>query len=477
MRLIVENRFALLVLVLIALTALFGVAAVTRTVGAEPGGAESPAAAPVQSALRMCPPPQGDDRTTRAAALATGSGGKGGGRLSAAENTADADTVGDPAAAGSPWSADTSGAEQSTAVSAEGPSAAGLDVTQTTLGDEGAYATEVRCAEPGISTWFAAPGGTDLEELRLLLANPDQDAATANVDVYISGGPVYSDETRGISVEGRGSSEIELTDLIQGSRAAVVHVRTNSGRVAPALFADRGGSGQDWVPPTTAPSRTHVIPAIPAGKGNRRLIVAAPGDTPVTADVRLYTDEGRVEHDTLQDLSVPPAAGAFLSLEGPLGKQAGTAVVKADRPVVVGVAASRSGGDDTAYTAAAPPLQGPLNGTAVVPANPEDTFTQLVFAALDGPATAVVSPFGADGGGEPERVKLKAGRTTVFDAAPPEDAQAFTVRIDGDRPVHAGRVLTHESGGSSAMSALPLLPAPAEVALPPVEDSLTAIVE
>ncbi|KIH99347.1 hypothetical protein LP52_08290 [Streptomonospora alba] len=474
MRLIVESRFALLVLVLIALTALFGVALATRTVGARPGGAESPETAPVESAVRICPPPQGDDRASQAAAFAAGGGD--GGELSAAENGEDASAVGEPGEAGRLWTADTSGAEQHTVVSAGGAAAAGLEVAQSTVGEDGAYATEVRCAEPGISTWFAAPGGTELEDLRLLLANPDEEAATANVDVYIADGPVFSEETRGIPVEAHAGSEVELTDLIQGSRTAVVHVRTNSGRVAASLFADHGGSGQDWVPPTAPPSDTHVVPAIPPGGGDKRLLIAAPGDSPVTAGVRLYTGDGRVEHDSLDELSVPPAAGNFLSL--PLDDTAGTAVVEADVPVVVGVDTVRDGGDDTAYSAAAEPLRNPLESTAVVPANPEGTSSQLVFAALDGAATAVVTPVEEDGTtGEPTRVEIAADRTTVEDLPEPDGAHAFTVRIKGDAPVYAGRVLTHEDGGDSAASVQPLLAAPTEVPLPQVEDSLTAIVE
>ncbi|GAA4893312.1 DUF5719 family protein [Streptomonospora salina] len=478
MRLIVESRFALLVLVLIALTALYGVASATRTVGAASGGAESAATAPVESAVRMCPPPQGDDRVSEAAAFAAAGDG-GGGELSAGANAgpaAEDAPVGEPAGAGRLWTADTSSAERHTLVTAEGAAAAGLEVAQTTVGEDGAYATEVRCPAPGISTWFAAPGGTELEKLRLLLANPDAEAATANVDVYIADGPVSSEETRGIAVPPHGSSEVDLTELIRGSRTATVHVRTNSGRVAASLFADHGGSGQDWVPPTAPPSDTGVVPAVPPGGGDKRLYIAAPGDDPVTADVRLYTGEGREEHDTLDGVSVPPAAGAFLSL--PLDDEAGTAVVEADGPVVVGAATVRGDGDDTSYSAAAPPLRGPVESTAVVPANPEGASSRVAFAALEGAATAVVTPVEEDGTtGEPVRVEVPAERTTVEKLPEPDGAHAFTVEIEGADPVYAGRVLTHEDGGDRAASVQPLLPAPAEVPLPQVEDSLTAIVE
>ncbi|MDA0566181.1 DUF5719 family protein [Streptomonospora sp. S1-112] len=489
MRLIVENRFALLVLVAIALTALFGVAAVTQ--GVDPGGAEEAATAPVESDLRLCPPPQGEDRATTTAALATGapgggeSGGDGGeggeggeGRLTVAENTAEAAPVGESpfTRTGHVWSADTSGAEAATAVTARGAMAAGLEVAQTTVGEDDPYATEVRCPAPTTSTWFAAPGGTTLEGLRLFLANPDGEPATANVDIYLSDGPSYSDDTRGIAVEGRGHTEVDLTELIQGSPAAVVHVRTNAGRVAASLFAERDGAGEDWVPPTTAPARSHVVPGIPGGGGSRRLIVATVGDTPATADVAVYTPEGRAEHENLTGLGVPPAAGTFLSLEGPLAEQPGTAVVRSDQPVVVGVAMEREDGQDTAYAPAAPPLAGPLNGTAVVPAAPEGTESLLVFAALEEDAAAVVTPVDADGrAGDPVDVEIPAGRTTAPEIEAPEGA-GFVVRVSEGAPVYAGRVLTQGSGGDAATSALPLLPAPARIVLPGVEDSLTSVV-
>nr|WP_218902520.1 DUF5719 family protein [Streptomonospora nanhaiensis] len=475
---IVENRFALLGLVAIALTALFGVAAVTQ--GVDPGGAPEAATAPVESDLRLCPPPQGEDRATTTAALATGAPDGGGeGELTAAENTAEAAPVGDSGPftrTGRLWSADTSGAEAATAVTARGTMAAGLEVAQATVGEDDPYATEVRCPAPATSTWFAAPGGITLEGLRLFLANPDGEPATANVDIYLSDGPSYSDDTRGIAVEGRGHTEVDLTELIQGSPAAVVHVRTNAGRVAASLFAERGGDGEDWVPPTAAPARSHVVPGIPGGGGSRRLIVAAVGDTPATADVAVYTPEGRAEHETLTGLGVPPAAGTFLSLEGPLAEQPGTAVVEADQPVVVGVAMDRADGDDTAYAPAAPPLAGPLNGTAVVPAAPEGTESSLVFAALEEDAAAVVTPVDADGrAGDPVDVEIPAGRTTAPDLEAPEGA-GFVVEVAGGTPVYAGRVLTQGSGGDAATSAQPLLPAPARIVLPEVDDSLTSVV-
>ncbi|MDA8371350.1 MAG: DUF5719 family protein [Nocardiopsaceae bacterium] len=479
MKLIVESRFALLGLVMVALTALFGVAFATRSAGTDAGALErDPVAAQVESALRVCPPPQGDDRVSDIGAF-TLSAKEDEGTLIAEENTAAAAPVGGKGEkTGRLWSTDVGEAERHTVVRADGTLAAGLDVTQTTIGADDPYATMVRCTEPGVSTWFAAPGGDDLEELRLLLANVDDAAATVNVDLYATDGPAFSSDTRGISVDAHGEAEVDLTELIESTGAVAVHVRTNAGRVASSLFAERTGAGSDWVPPTDRPAKKQVIAGVPKGKGVRRLIVATPGDEPATADVKVYTPDGEAELDGLEGLSVPPAASATLSLEGALGKEPGTVVVEADRPVVVGVAMDRSSGEDTAYAATAPSLGSSAHNTAVLPGNPADTATELVFGALDGDATAVITPVFADGeNGDPVKVEVPAGTTATQEMENPGEPYALLVEVPDDSdPVYAGQVLTQGSGGGRATAAHPVMPALDQVALPPVSDTLTSVV-
>ncbi|RCV55681.1 DUF5719 family protein [Marinitenerispora sediminis] len=479
MRLIVENRFALLALVMVALAALFGVAALTAPAADRAASEPSGVVATVESAVRACPAPRGGDGARSAiAAFAPAGGGSEAGALAAAENGAAGTAVGDPGTAGNPWRADTDG-DRHTVLRAGGAAAAGLEVVQTTVGDADgdAFATELRCPEPSVSTWFAAPGGAELDDLRLFLANVDDSAATVNVDIYATDGPAFSEDTRGVTVPAHDEIELPLNELVEATEAVAVHVRTSSGRVAASLFAERTGTGADWVPPTTPPAERHVITGIPAGGGDKRLIAATLGDDPASATVRIITDEGEVT-DAVQRLEIPPAASSTLVVEGPIGDRPATLVVESDQPVVVGAAYQRSGGADTAYTAATPPLAGPFDGRAVVPAYPSGTTTDLVFGAPGRGGQVVVTPVGADGEpGTPQEVEIPAEHTVVPDLDLPRSTRALLVDVaDGSGPVHAARLLRQGSGGGRSTAVQPLRPAPAEVRLPAASDSLISVV-
>nr|WP_221308292.1 DUF5719 family protein [Nocardiopsis mwathae] len=475
---IVENRFALLGLVAIALAALFGVAFATRSMGAD-AGAAAPAfeQVPVESALRVCPAPVGGDRESELSTY-TPVGGTGGGTLSAGPDIEGAPPMGETGEAGRPWTQDVTDVERPTVVRAEGAMAAGLEAVQTTVGEDDPYVAQVRCIEPGVSTWFAAPGENGLEKLRVHVANVDGTAATVNVDVYTPDGPLVGEETRGVPVDAHGEAVIDLTGLVDGVDTAVVHVRTNVGRVAAALFAENTETGADWVAPTQAPAERLAIPGVPGGGGGRQLIVAATGEEAVTADVRVYTTEGELDHEGFTGLSIPPGASMPLSLQDALGRQEATIVVEADGPVVAGVATARSGGRDTAYAAAADPLEGTVDGRGILPAAPDGVSTRLLLGAPEGAATVVVTAVAEDGErGERQTVQVEAGHTTTADLETPDGAHVLMVEVAEDSgPVYAARVLSDGSGDKRVTATLPVLPAPAEVLLPPVQDTLTGVV-
>ncbi|TQN30428.1 hypothetical protein FHX37_0306 [Haloactinospora alba] len=475
MRTLVDNRFALFGAVVLALAALFGIATVTHPLSAA-GREEDPVAAPVDSALRVCPPrhEDGDSGEIAAAAVPTD---RDGGSLSVAGNNPDAEPAATLDTPGEVWRGEAGDPERHTVVSAEGAMAAGMEATHTTLGED-EQATEVSCAEPGISTWFTAPGGEQLEELRLFLANVDGSAATANVDLYTTDGPAFSTDTRGVPVDAHGSAEVDLTGLLETTDAVAVHVRTQTGRVAPSLLARRSTSGTDWVPPANAPSERQVVPAVPSGEGKRHLLVATPEDTPATVRVRAYTPDGEADQDASRELNVPPAASATLSLGGPLQEEPATVTVEADQPIVAGLAMSRAGGDDTAYTAAADPLGDSLDNAALLPAGPDGTDSSLLFGAVSGPATVRLTPLLEDGTeGEARTVDIADGHTEAVTTDDPEGAQATLVATTGDSgPVHTGRVLTQGSGDDRATAARPVEPHPTRVSLPAAQDTLVSVV-
>ncbi|MEY9215340.1 hypothetical protein NI17_015375 [Thermobifida halotolerans] len=470
MKLLVENRFALLVLVVAALAALFGAARLSSAALPPPAEEAELVLAPVESTTRVCPTPQGEDRRTLVGGFAPGTeNGAGEGSLAVAPNLADTVPAEPTQTVGQPWRHEPEETGNGTVAHAEGVFAAGAEISQTTAGD--ASVTEIRCTEPSSSTWFAAPGGAELEDLRLHLANIDDTPATVNVDLYAPDGPTFSLETRGVTVDPHTELELAVTSLVEAAEAVVVHVRTNAGRVAAALYAERSADGADWVPVSTAPATSHVIPGVPGGEGNKRLVVATTSDEPTTAQVRLLTPDGEVETEALAEVEIPPAASARVSLEGPLEQRPATVVVTADQPVVVGVSVRRSD-DDTAHTAATEPLTPGPNARTVAPPAPEEADTALLLGAPEAAATVALTPVAADGDrGETHEVTVEAG-TTLVPELDPADAASWIVEVTDGGPLYAARTLTVDG----TLSVLPLNPAPTEVPLPRVVDSLTAVV-
>ncbi|MFD6097435.1 DUF5719 family protein [Nocardiopsis flavescens] len=543
MRLIVENRFALFGLVALALAALFGIAVATRPVTAELGITQPGTARPSHT-LRVCPAPHDGDADSSVAAFAPrvsrddegglwavpvpeaeeepeedgeDSGGRGG---SDAQSTSTG-TSGEPdpglllgeelTEPGSVWAVDTSTAEEPTAIHGRGSLASGLESAQITASSDGL--TEVRCAEPSVSTWFSLPGGGDSEGVRLdaltvRLTNPETSRATVSLDIHTSSGPSFSIESRGISLLPGESTALDITELAQSIGGIGVQVRTSTGRVAASLLAEHAEGPADWVPPTAAPAREHVIPGVPPGGGRRHLVVTAPGEEPAVVRVHVIGPErdgaeqdgdsegggddasppGGTAADPLE-LRVPPAASARISLDSVLGGRAGAAVVESDVPVVAGLAAEFTGDDpdeilETAYTAAVPPLSFPLDTTAVLPDSPEGAGTRLVLTAPGADVRLMATPIGADGTqGDAVRAEVTAGTTTVFggedggwtapDGTDPADGHA--VRLDlleGSGPLYVARILAD----GDARSVLPVRPAPVEVALPVVRDTMVGVV-
>ena len=525
MRLIVENRFALFGLVVLSLAALLGAALLTRPLTAEVGVSEAGTVRP-DRAVQVCPRPHEDsDTDSAAAAFAPRVSRDDEGELWAvpvsgtpeeedgrdAEGGTDAtpgpgadDSAGDLVGEqltepGLVWSTGTDDADDPTAVHAAGDLASGLEVTQITSSDDGA--TEIVCAQPSIGTWFALPGGddpdgVDLDDLTAHLSNPEDFRATVNVDIYTADGPSHSPESRGIPL-GPG------VHRTRPDRAGAQHERSRSprahqhraGRRVPAGRALLGRNRLGQLHHRTGRERGRARGAW--GEGVRRLLLAAPGDEPVTAQVHVLTSERAEEGEENGDdgagtpgdpytVTVPPAASAWLSLESALAEEPGTVVIEADGEVVAGAVAETDGGSETAYSAAADPLSMPLDTMAVLPDVPRDAETEVVVGATERDTAIVATPVGDEGDqGDAVKLEIPAGTTQVLgtdteDVAwePPPgigSGDGYAVRLDlvdeNSGPVHAARVLRTDDG----IGAAPVRPAPVEVPLPVVRDSSVAL--
>jgi hypothetical protein len=479
-------RYATAVLVLLALLALYGVAAFSRPSGAAraQGGQ-----APVTSAVLGCPDPGG----TRLSVLTPGPTGRPG--RADVTTTRDGAAKGAVTASGTAWSDDVGGKGGSSSgggnpgttdaytVRATGALAGGLEVEQTSADTKGADRglAGVRCSEPGNDMWFLGPGPVDAKDVDLYLTNVDEQPAAVDVLALSGEGPLDTTDGRGTTVgphTGRvipiGKTAEGLGDIVKTARILALHVRVTTGRVAAAVRVRVGGKqGVDWVPVTAPPALGMVVPGVPGGSGRRQLLVAVPGEADAQVKVQVITSTGTFAPEGQDTLDAPAQTVTPLDLEQALSGKAAAIRLSSDRPIIAGFTADM--GADVAYGAATEPLGG---GGAVAD---NRSGAVVVLTAPEGGATVRVGAVTGQGAvGAPQEVTVAAGRTVEVPLKAPAGADkgfgALLTPRPGSGPVYAARVLSMRKGSDRLFTVLPVVPALTWVARPPVGDSLTSMI-
>ncbi|GAA2380584.1 hypothetical protein GCM10010404_41220 [Nonomuraea africana] len=410
----VENRFGLVVLVLIALGALYGVAFLTRPAPAPPP-AKGPQKVAVESVVAVCPAPRGAEVAVLSAqsegAVAVGS-----------------TQVKEP---GKLWRAKVKG-DDPVVVKATGTAARGLEAsfgTKTVKGRSRGLAG-VRCTEPAGTTWLVGPGPT-AAEVKLHLTNADAAPALADVAVYSAEGPVPSDAGRGITVKPGAHLELDLHELAPSATVVAVGVTTSGGRLAVAAKAVMDGRGVDWLPAAAPPATRVVVPGIPSGEGKRELLVAAPGTADATVQVRAVTTDGSYAMKGRETLDVIAGSVAVMDLTKGLDEQAAAIELVSDVPVVAGMVISTS--VDVAFSAGTPSLE---LGAAVAD---NGKGSSLVLTAVGGPGRVRVGTATVDiPASRTKVVKVKAGTGVVVT---PVSGEVYGGRVTRDR-LKSGTLIT-----------------------------------
>ncbi|MGW2215534.1 DUF5719 family protein [Nonomuraea sp. NPDC001684] len=428
MKAFVENRFGLLVLVVVALSALYGVALVTRPAPV-PARAEGPRKVAVESVTAVCPGAEGARMNVYLP-----------GRLSH-EVMKNAEPY-----------------------VTNGPGA--LEAGYTTRVTSGAARglSGVRCTEPAQSAWLAGPGPAAADVI-LHLTNADKAPAQADVEVYAAEGLVSGDAGRGLEIAPGEHKEIDLKTLAPSADVMAVGVTTVFGRLAVAARASMRGGGVDWLPLAAPPATRVVVPGIPGGGGRRELLVAAPGENDVSVQVKAVSEDAAYAMRGRESVDVPAGSVVALDVTTGIGGEAAALVLTAPAPIVAGLVATGTGQRlDVAFTAGTPPLD---LGSAVAGNGPG---TRLLFTAPDGPGEVRVQEVPAKGAaGRPYDVAVPAGRTKEVRLRGKGEFAVVVTPVSGQ--VYGGRVIEEREKDGLLVTAQPLAPARVWTVLPALTDS------
>ena len=175
--------------------------------------------------------------------------------------------------------------EDGLVVTATGELAAGLEVEQITRGKSGRNRglAGVRCESPRREGWFVGGATGVLDTTTLVLANGDDTPSTVDVTVFTANGPIDSRLGQGITVQPHSRKLLNLDELAPDRAQLTLRVLSRRGRVAAnvlhARINGRTPLGVDYVPRTSPPATSVVVPGFPKGPGTRMLWSPTPAST------------------------------------------------------------------------------------------------------------------------------------------------------------------------------------------------------
>lgn len=318
------------------------------------------------------------------------------------------------------------------------------------------------CTRPAAETWLMG-GSTDVGAADLvLLANPGDVAARADITVYGADGPVSPATGAGIIVPPGTQRAVPLAALALGQTQPVLRVAASEALLQVALQSSITRTlvpgGVDVGAAVAAPAQSLVIPAVS---------IAAADSGEATASVRLLAPS---EATTATVALVPLGVGDALSFEIALeaGRPAVLALpdvpagaytvrVEAGAPVVAAAwhATGVGGGGDFAWSVPALPLAGPT-----------------LVAIAEGPSPRLVLAAGPTGDGS------QGGPRTVTVTSSAGASQQVAVAPGGAAlvPVTEGEVYAIEPDGAGVHAAVAFV-APDAIAGYPVAPSAQAAAE
>ncbi|WP_353942953.1 DUF5719 family protein [Streptomyces sp. HUAS MG91] len=493
------NRTTLsLIAAVTVLAAVTGFASV-RSGGEDGTSVKAAAQLPVERSSLLCPQPSQSDLAETAYTSYTpksaGTEGKGTARLMPAGTSATdsgddqgkskkAKAVVTPQEPGKPATGDASGGDAPALVgTADGALAPGWTVQQTTTVDVGTGRglLGVDCSQPDTDFYF--PGASTAKDRSdyIHLTNPDDEPAVVDVQMYGPDGAIKSEVGEGIQIAAHSSVPVLLSTLTDTAYTNLtLHVTARSGRVAAAVSAADAKLGGDWLPASTDPAASLVLPGIPKDATDVRLVAFAPGQDDADLKLQLATSSGKITpagHDTLH---VKSGMTTSVDLKDVTRGDPGSLILTPSGdsvPVVAALRVTRGKGADqeTAFI----PATADIGSRATVADNRSKGSTLALTAPGATGRVKVTASAGSEGGTPVTKEYTVKGGTTLA-VAPPvpsglKGAYALTVEPVSGGKVYGSRTLEEKQGGVPAFTIQTLPDDRGTVSVPQSDEDLSVL--
>jgi len=351
--------------------------------------------------------------------------------------------------------------QQAWSVAADGSMAPGLAAE---LADPNGQA-RVSCAAPGSDLWFVGPGEQNgISQIRVHLMNLDVLTATVELSVITDAGSVQSAAYSGITVPPHQLVTQTLSAATANASVVAIEVRTTTGRVA-AIVSEGARSGPaTWLPSSTAPATSDVIPGVPPTGSTAGLLLVVPGNQNARVSLAAITSQGRYQPLGSQQIDLPGVSASFVQLPAFGGGAVGLELTS-NVPVTASVLVPGTGAGT--FTV---PVQ-PVTEQAVIAGNVDGGGLTATLSLTAPGAQARVT---VTAGTQTQTVTIPAGHTVNIPVGT-RSRKPFAVTITplpGSGPVYAAR---YETQGQNTTSIIPALSALSTITLPPARDTYAAI--
>ncbi|MHB1211377.1 MAG: DUF5719 family protein [Candidatus Nanopelagicales bacterium] len=353
-------------------------------------------------------------------------------------------------------------------------------------GGRGRGMASTACAPAASEFWFVGGGAISGRVTRIVLVNPDETAAVADVLVYGPNGLIDAPGGRGLVIKGQDRLVERLDVLAPGVAATAVRVVVRTGRLGASVDDEQQAGlatvGTDWIPQAAGPSTRVYVPGIVSGAGARVLSVMAPGNDDAIVKIRLLTADGTFAPVDRNSLEVPANSVVTIDMSPVIEGAPATLELTSTVPIVAGMRMFFGGRNvqaETAFSAGAQPFAGPaaVSGLPVRSA----TDVRISITAPDAAAEVDLTILPFRGGKEaavptqPRRITIGAGKVRYIKLSPPAGIDWYTAvvtPVEGSGLVLVAHRVRELSRFGDLVTGYPWSPLRVEVVVPTAQQDL-----